>query len=106
MPWAGPIVVCGYVGRQLHLRRSRDKVGGYCVTGEDRMGSRVVDGRAHAAALLRTLADAADDPDVSEERLASLAALIGRHLLDVSSAHSPIAPQEGLRVIDGRRGSG
>jgi len=68
------------------------------------MGPRKIDGRAHAAALLRTLADAADDPDVSEERLASLAALIGRHLQDVSFGCPVGAPRAGLRVIDGTRG--
>lgn len=68
------------------------------------MGSRVVDGRAHAAALLRTLADAADDPDVSIERLASLAALIGRHLLDAAVGEPRRVGRGNLRVIDGRRG--
>ncbi|MGE0766704.1 MAG: hypothetical protein AB7L90_09595 [Hyphomicrobiaceae bacterium] len=70
------------------------------------MASRVVESRVHAAALLRTLADAADDPEVSEERLASLAALIGRHLLDVATNQPATAPRGGLRVIEGRGGSG
>lgn len=68
------------------------------------MGTRVVNSRAHAAALLRTLADAADDPDVSEERLASLASLIGRHLLDVSSARPSTSQRVGLQVIEGKYG--
>jgi len=65
------------------------------------MRSRVVDGRAHAAALLRTLADAADDPEVSEERLASLASLIGRHLLDAAATQSPAPRKPHLRVVSG-----
>jgi hypothetical protein len=90
----------------LQARRSQDKVAAYCVEGEASMGSQIVQGRAHAAALLRTLADAADDPDVSEERLASLAALIGRHLLDIASNHPTLTRQRGLRVIEGQRGAG
>jgi hypothetical protein len=70
------------------------------------MGIQIVDGRAHAAALLRTLADAADDPDVSEERLASLAALIGRHLLDNATHQPALVPRRSLRVVEGKRGAG
>jgi hypothetical protein len=61
------------------------------------------DGRAHAAALLRTLADAAGDPAVSGEKLASLAVMIGRHLTDVAKppALASAAATSPLRVIDG-----
>jgi hypothetical protein len=68
------------------------------------MGFRGINNREHAAALLRTLADAADDPDVSEERLASLAALIGRHLLDIASPQSTTERPGNLRVIEGKCG--
>jgi hypothetical protein len=70
------------------------------------MRSQIVDGRAHATALLRTLADAADDPDVSEERLASLAALIGRHLLDSATNQPVLAPRRSLRVVESKREAG
>ncbi len=43
---------------------------------------QTLDSRAHAAALLRTLADAAEDPAISEERLAALAQMIGQHLME------------------------
>jgi hypothetical protein len=50
------------------------------------MVGQALDSRTHAAALLRTLADAADDPSVSTERLGLLAHLVGRHLADEAVA--------------------
>jgi len=64
---------------------------------------QTLEGRAHAAALLRTLADAAEDPSVSAERLASLAMLIGRHLVDIAPPTRRSLATTSLHVIGGDR---
>jgi hypothetical protein len=64
-----------------------------------------LDRRAHAALLLKVLAEAAEDVTVSHESLALLAHRIGAHLLDEvesrvgSRPGTSIGPQ--FRVIDG-----
>lgn len=60
-----------------------------------------LDRRAHAALLLKVLAEAAEDATVSEKDLAVLAHRIGAHLLDEveSRAIAHAGPQ--LRLIEG-----
>lgn len=65
------------------------------------MGSSL-DSRAHAAMLLRVLADTASDSNISIEELAALAEKIGAHLRDeaaASAVRTSARPQ--LRLIEG-----
>jgi hypothetical protein len=65
------------------------------------MGSSL-DGRAHAAMLLRVLADTAADSNISIEELAALAEKIGAHLRDEAVASAVGAnSQPQLRLIEG-----
>ncbi len=67
------------------------------------MGS-LLDNRAHAALLLRVLADTAADTSVSAEELAALAERIGAHLRDEAAASPmPVAPKPTLTLIEGGR---
>jgi hypothetical protein len=61
------------------------------------------DSRAHAATLLRTLADAADDPSVSIERLGLLAELVGRHLADEATSETRRRVWTGGQIVLGGR---
>ncbi len=65
------------------------------------MGSSL-DSRAHAAMLLRVLADTAADARVSAADLAALAEKIGTHLRDeaATSTDKP-APRPPLKLIEG-----
>jgi hypothetical protein len=67
------------------------------------MGSSL-DSRAHAAMLLRVLADTASDSNVSLEELAALAEKIGAHLRDEATASlDRVASRPQLRLIEGGR---
>jgi len=69
------------------------------------MGSSL-DSRAHAAMLLRVLADTAADSNVSTEELAALAEKIGAHLRDEAAANADrVAGRPRLRLIEGGRQS-
>jgi hypothetical protein len=61
-----------------------------------------LDSRAHAAMLLRVLADTAADPKVPIEELAALAEKIGSHLRDEAAASADrVSSRPRLRLIEG-----
>lgn len=65
-----------------------------------------LDSRAHAAMLLRVLADTATDSNVSIEELAALAEKIGAHLRDEAATSTDrVACRPRLRLIEGGRQS-